>query len=113
MANQASWLDIVPPERFLNDADPSQPLVVDVGGNIGHDIEKFRQVYPETAARLYLEDRPAVIELSKCPDPVNKVPHDFFKEQPIKGEHNPQFDTNRNTNSGRRFAHLLYAWCAA
>ncbi|KAJ5578593.1 uncharacterized protein N7459_007557 [Penicillium hispanicum] len=85
MANQASWLDIIPAERLLKDADPSQPLVVDVGGNIGHDIEKFRQVYPDTAARLYLEDRPAVVELSKCPDPVNKVPHDFFQDQPIKG----------------------------
>ncbi|KGO46621.1 O-methyltransferase, family 2 [Penicillium expansum] len=85
MADQATWLDIIPPESFLNGVDPSQPLVVDVGGNIGHDIEKFRQVYPDTAAQLYLEDRPAVIELSKCPDPVNKIPHDFFQEQPIKG----------------------------
>lgn len=54
MADQATWLDIIPPERFLDGADPSQPLVVDVGGNIGHDIEKFRQVYPDTAAQLYL-----------------------------------------------------------
>ncbi|KAJ6143600.1 S-adenosyl-L-methionine-dependent methyltransferase [Penicillium samsonianum] len=44
MADQATWLDIIPPERFLDGADPSQPLVVDVGGNIGHDIEKFRQI---------------------------------------------------------------------
>ncbi|RMZ85134.1 hypothetical protein DV738_g248, partial [Chaetothyriales sp. CBS 135597] len=84
MANQAGWLDIFPHDTLL-DSDPNLPLVVDVGGNIGHDIERFRQAHPETAARLYLEDRPAVVKLSKSPDPVNKVGYDFFTPQPIKG----------------------------
>ncbi|GKZ85515.1 hypothetical protein AnigIFM56816_011483 [Aspergillus niger] len=83
MAHQASWLDIIPGEHFMDGSNPSLPLVVDVGGNIGHDIEKFRQVYPETAHRLYLQDRAAVVELAKCPDPVNKMAHDFFQPQPI------------------------------
>lgn len=85
MAQQASWLDIIPAESFLDGANTSLPLVVDVGGNIGHDIEKFRRVYPDRAAQLYLQDRAAVVELSKCPKPVNKMTHDFFKAQPIKG----------------------------
>ncbi|KAL7952329.1 S-adenosyl-L-methionine-dependent methyltransferase [Trichoderma compactum] len=85
MANQASWVNIIPAEAFINGSDPSQPLIVDVGGNVGHDIEKFRKEFPETAARLYLEDKPGVIALSKCPDTVNKIPHDFFQPQPIKG----------------------------
>lgn len=86
MAHQASWLDIIPGEHFMDGSNPSLPLVVDVGGNIGHDIEKFRQVYPETAHRLYLQDRAAVVELAKCPDPVNKMAHDFFQPQPITGK---------------------------
>ena len=86
MAHQASWLDIFPYQTLLDSADPSLPLLVDVGGSIGHDMEKFRQVHPETASRLYLEDKPEVIERSMCPDPVNKVGYDFFTPQPIKGE---------------------------
>ncbi|KAL8824773.1 MAG: hypothetical protein Q9170_008049, partial [Blastenia crenularia] len=78
MANQASWLDIFPHDDEL-------PLLVDVGGNVGHDMEKFRQAHPETAARLYLQDLPEVVQRSKCPDPVNKMGYDFFTPQPVKG----------------------------
>jgi hypothetical protein len=85
MAHQASWLDIIPVKKFLDGADPSQPLVVDVGGNVGHDIEKFRKVHPDTASQLYLQDKPGVVELSKCPAEVNKMAHDFFLPQPIQG----------------------------
>ncbi|PWY75785.1 S-adenosyl-L-methionine-dependent methyltransferase [Aspergillus eucalypticola CBS 122712] len=85
MAHQASWLEIIPAEHFTNGSDPNGPLVVDVGGNIGHDIEKFRQVHPETAHRLYLQDLTAVVKLAKCPDPVNKMAHNFFQPQPVLG----------------------------
>ena len=87
MANQAGWVDIFPHETLLDsDVDSNSPLVVDVGGNIGHDIEKFRQKNPDTAPRLYLEDRPEVVKHSKCPEPVNKIGYDFFTPQPIKGK---------------------------
>lgn len=92
MANQARWVDIFPSHTLLEAPKGSGqqpgdgPLVVDVGGNIGHDIEKFRAEHPETAGRLYLEDRPEVVKLSKCPDSVNKLGYDFFTPQPVKGE---------------------------
>ncbi|KEY64592.1 hypothetical protein S7711_03651 [Stachybotrys chartarum IBT 7711] len=82
MANQAGWLDIFPHNSLLND-DTNLPLLVDVGGSIGHDIEKFRTAHPETVSRLYLEDRSDVVKESASP--VNKVSHDFFTPQPIKG----------------------------
>lgn len=86
MANQAGWVDIFPHNAILeSDSDSESPLVVDVGGNIGHDMEKFRQLHPETASRLYLEDRPEVVKHSLCPEPVNKIGYDFFMPQPIKG----------------------------
>lgn len=86
MANQAGWPEIFPANTLLETADAQSPLVVDVGGNIGHDIERFRQEFPETASRLYLEDLPDVVKRSKCPDDVNKIGYDFFTPQPIKGE---------------------------
>ncbi|RMZ75272.1 hypothetical protein DV737_g5365, partial [Chaetothyriales sp. CBS 132003] len=74
---------------YKNPVDPADGIFqytkVDVGGNVGHDMERFRQAHPETAARLYLQDRPGVVNLSKCPDPVNKIGYDFFTPQPIKG----------------------------
>ncbi|KAL1866897.1 hypothetical protein Daus18300_006600 [Diaporthe australafricana] len=85
MAHQASWLDVIPVGRFLDGSDPNTPLVVDVGGNVGHDLEKFRQAYPHTAAQLYLQDLASVVEASACPDPVNKMHHDFFQPQPVQG----------------------------
>ncbi|EKV16252.1 S-adenosyl-L-methionine-dependent methyltransferase [Penicillium digitatum] len=85
MANQAGWLDIFPHKQILETSRGDTPLVVDVGGNIGHDIERFREVHAESASRLYLQDRPEVVKLSKCPDPVNKLGYDFFSPQPIKG----------------------------
>ncbi|KAI1087242.1 S-adenosyl-L-methionine-dependent methyltransferase [Rostrohypoxylon terebratum] len=85
MANQAGWPEIFPANTLLETADAESPLVVDVGGNIGHDIERFRQAYPQTASRLYLEDLPEVVKRSKCPDDVNKIGYDFFTPQPIKG----------------------------
>lgn len=85
MAHQAGWLDIFPHNTLL-DSDNTTPLLVDIGGNVGHDMERFRQAHPETANRLYLQDRADVVKISKCPDPVNKMGYDFFTPQPIKGE---------------------------
>ncbi|KAL3465496.1 S-adenosyl-L-methionine-dependent methyltransferase [Aspergillus heterothallicus] len=88
MANQASWLDIIPvAEHILDHADANQltPLIVDVGGSTGHDLERFRAVYPDTASRLYLQDLPNVIERATCPDPVHKMGYDFFTPQPVQG----------------------------
>lgn len=87
MAQQGGWLDIFPHETLLEAGakEPETALLVDVGGNIGHDIEKFRQAHPETAARLYLEDRPEVVERATCGELINKVGYDFFTPQPIRG----------------------------
>ncbi|KAI0204036.1 S-adenosyl-L-methionine-dependent methyltransferase [Astrocystis sublimbata] len=87
MAQQGGWLDIFPHERLLEAAakNPESPLLVDVGGNIGHDIERFRRAHPETANRLYLEDRPEVLQRATCGELINKEGYDFFTQQPIKG----------------------------
>lgn len=93
MANQASWLDIYPHETLLESGSPdddAHPLLVDVGGNVGHDLERFRQAHPELAHRLVLQDRLEVVKVAKCPDPVRKMGYDFFTPQPIQGMHRPE-----------------------
>lgn len=88
MAHQATWLDIYPHQMLVESAIGDTAVVVDVGGNIGHDLERFRVAHPEVAPRLVLQDRPDVVGLSKCPDPVQKMAHDFFTPQPVQGQYN-------------------------
>lgn len=93
-------MDIFPHETLLDsDVDSNTPLVVDVGGNIGHGIEIYRKKNPDAASRLYLEGRPEVIKHSKCPELIKKISYDFFTPQPIKGKSSlcpRQRNKNRN-----------------
>lgn len=88
MAKQAGMLDLYPYDR-LDDSQPTDsptPLLVDVGGNVGHDINKFLEKQPALASRLVLQDRPDVVQLAKCPSAVQVTSHDFFTPQPVKGK---------------------------
>lgn len=70
---------------------PDAALVVDVGGGFGHELEMMRKECPDIPAeRMVLQDRPNVIEEITRLDPpesrgVRKMAHDFFAEQPVKG----------------------------
>lgn len=95
MANHSGWLEIFPHDTLIHTAKPDGPLLVDVGGNIGHDLDGFYQAHLETASRLYLEDLAEVVSLSKCPAPVNQIGHNFFTPQPIKGKIHYTFNFSR------------------
>jgi hypothetical protein len=85
-----SWMDpgFYPVrERLAAGLDTSAPLLVDVGGSTGHDLQEFRRKHPEVQGKFVLQDLPEVIEKAKLlvgPE-IEAVEHDFFKEQPIKG----------------------------
>ncbi|KAK8124333.1 S-adenosyl-L-methionine-dependent methyltransferase [Apiospora kogelbergensis] len=87
MAKQAGMLDIYPYERLADSLpnDSDTPLLVDVGGNVGHDINKLLAHQPEACRRLVLQDRPDVVQLAKCPPSVRVLAHDFFTPQPVRG----------------------------
>lgn len=85
MAHQAGMLDLYPYQNLVDGSQADCPLLVDVGGNVGHDLQKFLQKHPETAHRLVLQDRAEVLRDSKCPPAVKLMPHDFFAPQPVKG----------------------------
>ncbi|GKT69233.1 sterigmatocystin 8-O-methyltransferase [Colletotrichum tofieldiae] len=84
-SSQTRWTSIYPSHMLL-EGDPQLPLLVDVGGSVGQDVQCFFEKHPETASRLYLEDIPSVIadENSTVVKGINKVPYDFFTPQPIK-----------------------------
>lgn len=67
--------------------DVETPLLVDVGGGLGHDISAFHEKFPDLKGQLVLQDTPEVISNTansspSLPDAVQAVPHDFFTPQP-------------------------------
>ncbi|KAL4898884.1 hypothetical protein BDW74DRAFT_164359 [Aspergillus multicolor] len=69
---------------------PEDILLVDVGGNVGHDLTEFRRKWPNIPGRLILQDLPEVIAQAKWQNEatqraIEPMGHDFFTEQPVKG----------------------------
>lgn len=89
-AAKTSWTDIYPTANILTNLKPGVPLVVDVGGNIGHDLEKFRKKYvnqtlPEGS--LVLQDLPNVLEGAIVQKPAIVQGYDMFTPESVKGAH--------------------------
>ncbi|KAJ4244757.1 hypothetical protein NW762_014333 [Fusarium torreyae] len=88
MGNRGYWYDWFPvKERLLDDLDPSNTLLVDVGGGKGHDLASFRSIFPESGS-LVLQELAQVLERIGSDDlhpSIKRMQHDFFTEQPIKG----------------------------
>lgn len=84
------WFETVPVKEIFADFkkdDPDAVLMVDVGGNSGHDTLDFHRAWPDQPGRLIVEDLPAVIQTidREALKPVEAVEHDFFTPQPVKG----------------------------
>lgn len=84
--NMAPWPEVYPTHTLVENSKPDRPLVVDVGGNKGHDLVKFHKRHPDTPkASLVLQDLPDVLQQLTVPETITAQPHDFFTPQPVKG----------------------------
>ena len=70
----------------------NEMIVVDVAGNVGHDLLDFATAYPSLSGRLVLEDLPLTFANMEDNDKfklvkagINLQEYDFFSPQPIKG----------------------------
>jgi hypothetical protein len=81
------WADWFPvQEQLLDGALDNHPLLVDVGGNRGHELVGFKEKFPLGPGKLVLEDLPSVIEdIQNLDSDIQRVKHDFFNPQPVKG----------------------------
>ncbi|KAF3406312.1 Demethylsterigmatocystin 6-O-methyltransferase [Talaromyces pinophilus] len=81
------WADWFPvQERLLDRVSPDRPLLVDVGGGRGHDLEGFKQRFPVEAGKLVLEDLPSVIDdIQHLDGDIQRIKHSFFEPQPVQG----------------------------
>ncbi|RKU48828.1 hypothetical protein DL546_007021 [Coniochaeta pulveracea] len=88
-----SWMDadFYPvQERLIAGADPSpeSPFLVDIGANVGHDINEFLSKHPSAPGRLIMQDLPSIIGQIKpgsIDDRIERMEYDFHTEQPVKG----------------------------
>ncbi|KAI4168723.1 MAG: hypothetical protein LQ343_006159 [Gyalolechia ehrenbergii] len=90
-----NWYDLYPIDRELSPSSPeidpilrgeSDILLVDVGGNRGHDLVNLKAKHPNLVGKMILQDLPDVIaHASFSPeDEIEAMPHDFFQPQPIQ-----------------------------
>lgn len=83
--NFTSWVDLYDTNEIVK-SPRDGPLVVDMGGSKGHDIEKFLQKHPDISKdRLFLQDLPEVLAQFSIHPGITPYPHDFFTPQPLKG----------------------------
>ncbi|EAW14278.1 putative O-methyltransferase [Aspergillus clavatus NRRL 1] len=78
-----SWFDVYPVQRLMEDArsDEGSVLLVDIGGNQGHDLIKFQKRFGSKAGRLVLQDLPGI---AVCSHPgIEVMEYSFFDPQPI------------------------------
>ncbi|KAI0206668.1 S-adenosyl-L-methionine-dependent methyltransferase [Astrocystis sublimbata] len=86
-----TFLDVVDFEaEFAQGTEASTPVLVDVGGSMGHQCLAVRQRYPSLVGRIVLQDLPETIEkVQASPLPgfegVETMAHDFFTPQTLRG----------------------------
>ncbi|KAK7740598.1 hypothetical protein SLS62_011099 [Diatrype stigma] len=88
--NLTAWVDLYPTSTLLRGAKPDRPLVVDIGGSKGHDLEKFRLKHADALpdGSLVLEDLPGILQDVRIGDDRRAIavtPYDFLTPQPVRG----------------------------
>lgn len=83
-----TWLDVVDFPSLIKASEIANegPAFVDVGGGIGSQCALLRAKLPHLAGHIILQDLPVVIDNALALDRVEKMPFDFWNEQPIKSE---------------------------
>ena len=86
------WFETYPADQeILSESlkqDKDAVLVCDVGGGHGHEAIKFQEWFPNLPGRLVVQDLPETVrKISPKPEGIEFMEHDFFKEQPVRGEY--------------------------
>lgn len=79
-----TWLAVYPVKEETKGLDPEAPLLVDIGGSIGHICAQFKQTFPDIPGRVILQDLPETVAAALPTPGVENIAHDFFTPQPIK-----------------------------
>ena len=78
------WYEYYPVEENLSVAS-YEPLLVDIGGKLGHDLMAFQQKFPHRPRKLVVQDLPVVIDDVKgLLSGIEAMKHGFFEPQPVR-----------------------------
>ena len=77
--------DAYPVEQEAQGWDPEATVLVDIGGNIGHQCAEFKQRFPKVQGHVVLEDLAGPIGMALPTPGVETKIHDVFTPQPVKG----------------------------
>ena len=84
-----SWFETFPiSSELCPDTKENSVLLVDIGGNFGHEAANFHQAHLDHPGKIVLQDLGSMIEKVKehgLPEGVEPMAYNFFEEQPIKG----------------------------
>ncbi|OGM47652.1 hypothetical protein ABOM_004335 [Aspergillus bombycis] len=74
-------------EKLAGQTVSTKPIIVDVGGNQGVDLQRFADTFPELDCELILQDLPETIARipGELDSRIKPTVHDFFTEQTSKG----------------------------
>jgi len=85
--NRLNWFDFFPvQDNLLKGAEESgSPLLVDIGGAQGFELQQFKNRFPSAQGQLILQDLPFVIDsITDLDEAIVRMKHDFFTPQPVK-----------------------------
>ena len=84
MGRGEEWFEFYPVEERLR-VTGNKPLLVDIGGGLGHDLIALKSKFPNLPGRSIVQDLPVVIDHVKdLPSGIEAMKHDFFTPQPVK-----------------------------
>lgn len=83
--DQVICWDVYPVEQETQGWKSDATVLVDIGGNIGHQCAEFKKKYPTVPGHVVLQDLPGPIGMALSTPGVENVAHDMFKPQPVKG----------------------------
>ncbi|KAB8213402.1 S-adenosyl-L-methionine-dependent methyltransferase [Aspergillus novoparasiticus] len=84
---KSSWFDVYLVGRLTHEALEHDDAVflVDVGGNQGHDLIRFREKFPDLIGRLVLQDLPKAVASAPSEEAIEAMGYNFLDPQPVKG----------------------------
>lgn len=84
-----TWLDVFNVSHHFGYSSADTLLFVDIGGGLGQQCALLKKTHPNIPGRVVLQDQPFVLPNAVFVEGMEKYPHDFWTEQPLKGEIHP------------------------
>ena len=88
--DQTICWDVYPLEQEMTQGSGEDSVIlIDIGGNVGHQCAEFKRHFPSVKGRIILQDLPGPISMALTTEGVENQVYDMFTPQPVKGIFSP------------------------